>query len=105
MFLLCALSDAKYTACSVYTEYIHERSWILQTKIRKWGNSLGIRIPQQLAVAIGIAENSTVEIETDGENIRIKAARPTLKELVREITDENRHAETDWGSPKGREIW
>ena len=29
----------------------------------------------------------------------------TLDQLVEGITEENRHAETDWGLPVGREAW
>jgi antitoxin MazE len=29
----------------------------------------------------------------------------TLDELVERITPENRHDETDWGEPEGREVW
>jgi len=28
-----------------------------------------------------------------------------FRELVNQITPENRHKETDWGKPKGREVW
>jgi antitoxin component of MazEF toxin-antitoxin module len=31
--------------------------------------------------------------------------RERLAELVSGITDDNRHAETDWGPPVGREVW
>ena len=34
-----------------------------------------------------------------------KRRRYTLKRLVRAITAENRHGETDWGQPVGNEIW
>jgi antitoxin component of MazEF toxin-antitoxin module len=29
----------------------------------------------------------------------------TLEQLVRAITEENRHSETDWGPPVGNEVW
>ncbi len=28
-----------------------------------------------------------------------------LQDLVGQITPENRHEETDWGKPKGKEVW
>ena len=30
---------------------------------------------------------------------------PSLKELVDMITPKNIHKETDWGKPRGKEIW
>jgi antitoxin MazE len=77
----------------------------VQTRVRKWGNSLGIRIPQELAIAAGIKENSTVELEADGENIRIKLTRLSLKEMVQQINQDNIHEEVSWGRAEGNEIW
>jgi antitoxin component of MazEF toxin-antitoxin module len=33
-----------------------------------------------------------------------KRRRYTLEQLIRAITEENRHGETDWGRPVGEEI-
>ena len=79
----------------------------MQAKVKKWGNSLGIRIPLVLAQSLGITENTDVDISSDNEVITIKPSqpKPSLHQLVKEITDKNRHGETDWGKPTGREIW
>jgi antitoxin component of MazEF toxin-antitoxin module len=34
-----------------------------------------------------------------------KRRRYTLKQLIRTITEANRHGETEWGEPVGNEIW
>lgn len=34
-----------------------------------------------------------------------RAPRRSLHELLREVTEENRHGEIDWGQPVGREVW
>ncbi len=31
--------------------------------------------------------------------------RFSLDDLIDAITDENRHAEVDWGPPRGNEVW
>jgi antitoxin component of MazEF toxin-antitoxin module len=31
--------------------------------------------------------------------------KPTLEELVRAVTAQNRHPEIDWGQPVGKEYW
>jgi antitoxin component of MazEF toxin-antitoxin module len=33
------------------------------------------------------------------------AERGLLARLVAQVTPENRHEETDWGLPQGKEIW
>jgi len=79
----------------------------MQTKVKKWGNSLGVRIPQAIAESLGIKEDTAVEVSSDKHVITIKPVRrkSTLKELVAQITPTNRHAEMKWGPPAGREIW
>lgn len=75
---------------------------------QKWGNSLGIRIPKDAADKIGIEQGSEMELNVI-ENEGIIALKPkrtrkkyTLKELISQITPENRHEEIDFGI-EGRE--
>jgi antitoxin MazE len=77
------------------------------TKVQKWGNSLGIRIPKTVAEDIEIQEGANVDLTVEHGRILVVPVKKkyTLEELVRGITPENRHAETDWGPPVGREIW
>lgn len=55
--------------------------------------------------------NQNVVIEWVNQNeVRIrkmpkKSAKTRLDDLVAGITDENRHGETDWGAPVGKEEW
>jgi antitoxin MazE len=79
---------------------------MLKTQVVKWGNSLAVRIPK------GVAQEALMK---EGDALVIKAARnrielvrtekmPTLKELVSQITPENRYEETAWGRERGKEI-
>lgn len=80
----------------------------MKTRIRQWGNSLGLRIPRSLAEDVMIREDSLVDLVVDNGVLRISAVRddvPSLDELVAGITPENRHEEEDWGPAVGREIW
>ncbi|QQE67161.1 growth regulator [Leptolyngbya sp. BL0902] len=62
----------------------------MDVQLKKWGNSLGLRIPYQLAESFGWDENSTVELlEQDGAlMIRKKAAVTSLEELLASIPDD-----------------
>ncbi len=77
------------------------------TKVQKWGNSLGVRIPKSLAADAEICAGASVDLRIEGGRIvLVPAARKyALEELVSRITPANRHPETDWGPPVGREIW
>jgi antitoxin MazE len=59
----------------------------MDIQLKKWGNSLGLRIPHQLAESFGWDENSTVEIlEADGALvIRKKGIATSLDELLASI--------------------
>lgn len=79
----------------------------MRARIQKWGNSLAVRIPKALAAEADLDQDSEVELSlVDGSLVIAPApTRFTLEELVAGITDENRHGETDWGKPVGKEVW
>ena len=79
----------------------------MRSRISKWGNSLGVRLPKAFVEELGIAAGAEVELAVrDGRIVLSKAGREyRLEELVEGITQANRHQETDWGRPKGREVW
>ena len=65
----------------------------MDIQLKKWGNSLGLRIPHRLVESFGWAENSTVEmLEVDGALvIRKKAIAASLDELLASIPDDFRY--------------
>lgn len=76
--------------------------------ITKWGNSLAIRIPHNLAKEIQIAEGSEVEIGVVDGNLVVKPKTRksySLDELLQGITPDNLHTEIDTGINVGNEIW
>ena len=79
----------------------------MTTKIQKWGNSLAVRIPKEMASNLSWSEGSLVGFNQIGNRIVISASRPkyTLEDMVKGITKKNRHKEFDWGKPMGKEIW
>ena len=79
----------------------------MRTRIAKWGNSLGVRIPQAVARDLGLDEGATVEMRVSGKNLVLAPAHRdySLQELVAGITAKNRHREIDWGAPVGHESW
>jgi antitoxin MazE len=75
------------------------------SQVVKWGNSLAVRIPKPVAEEAGVREGDDIVIEaTKGViNLRPKQRIPTLRELVAQITPENRYDETQTGSERGKE--
>jgi antitoxin MazE len=78
------------------------------TKIQKWGNSLGLRIPKSFASQASVQAGSTVDITIeDGDLVIRPIRRPkySLQNLLRGINARNRHEEISTGEPVGREAW
>lgn len=80
----------------------------MKTRIQKWGNSLALRIPKSFAAEIGLEKESSVEVDMVNGKLVITPAKKkkyNLDELLAKVTDENIHAEIDFGPPVGKEIW
>jgi antitoxin MazE len=79
----------------------------MRAKAQKWGNSLAVRIPKNIADQAGVREQDELEVEVVERVIRLRpcAAEPSLEELLAGITPDNLHGETDFGRPVGREAW
>ena len=79
---------------------------IMTVAIRKWGNSLALRIPKEIAQTLHIKDNSTLELNiTDGALVIKPQGKTLLENLVSGITVHNLHAEVDTGEAVGNEAW
>jgi len=77
-------------------------------KVKKWGHSLGVRIPQNIAREAQIDYDTPIDIKVDDGRIVITPLGTTsynLKDLVDGITSENLHKETSTGGRSGNEFW
>ena len=80
----------------------------MTTQIKKWGNSLALRLPKKTVDFLGLKEGSFVGFDYDKNQIVIKPRKEkeySLTELTDKITPENIHKEVNWGKPVGKEIW
>ncbi|GHV21849.1 MAG: AbrB/MazE/SpoVT family DNA-binding domain-containing protein [Termitinemataceae bacterium] len=78
----------------------------MEAVIKKWGNSLGIRIPILIAKSININDGSSVELKSTKDGILIiPKEKPILSEMLDKITDYNIHKEIETGYSVGNEIW
>jgi len=79
----------------------------MRIRVKKWGNSLALRIPTAVARSAKLGEGSELELALVRGRLVMAPLRTfySLDELVRRITPRNRHDETDWDGPLGRESW
>lgn len=78
------------------------------TAVAKWGNAPAIRIPKSVMEKANLREGDAVDFEVKAPGIIIVRAsriQPSLEDLIAGITPENSHHETDWGKPRGNEVW
>ena len=75
--------------------------------VTKWGNSLAVRIPKNLASQINLKEGSSISITVKEGNIVISPKRKkyTLEELLEGTSPDDFGGEIDWGEPVGVEVW
>lgn len=78
----------------------------MEGRVKKWGNSLGIRIPQSVAEDLGLAENSAIDLRVEAGQLVIRPKPKTyrLDDLLQKVTPENIHEETDWGPGDTRAV-
>lgn len=88
------------------------------TKIKKWGNSQGVRIPKAYLETLRISNEDDIEIFADQEKIIIKKATMVEHVMIKDrlenfyskqidnLLSKNKdpQEEYDWGKPVGKEI-
>ncbi len=79
----------------------------MKARVERVGDEIAVYLPASLADEVELAPTHAVDVSRVGHTLVIDPAdsRPTLEDLVQGITEENRHPETDWGRPVGREVW
>jgi antitoxin MazE len=80
----------------------------MQTKIQKWGNSLGLRIPRSFAAEAQVEEGTTVDLSVENGRLLIRPLRVrkySLTALLRKVSSRNVHGEISTGRASGREAW
>lgn len=78
------------------------------TRIQKWGNSLGLRIPKSFAEEAGVQAGSPVDISLDNGCLVVRTARSRLyrlDDLLSGVKKDNLHEEIRTGDAAGREAW
>ena len=80
----------------------------MQTRVQKWGNSLGVRIPRGLAEEIGLGAGAEVSLAAKDGALVVKptlAHRLHLDDLLAAVTVDNLRSPVDAGEPVGLEIF
>ena len=79
----------------------------MEAVLKKWGNSIGVRLPSSVLKETRLTENQRVEIRAKKGAIvikRMRVQRYALSELLARVTPRNRHDSVEFGRPVGREL-
>jgi len=80
----------------------------MRVRVRKWGNSLALRIPKAFAEDTAVREGTTLDLSvSEGRIVAIPIRRKKVRltQLLDKITDRNLHTEVDTRPRVGRESW
>ena len=80
----------------------------METKLQKWGNSDGIRIPSSLLKALNLKTNDLIELKQEDDKIIItksKKEKRSLEKRFKKYNGENLAKNFKWDEPRGNEIW
>ncbi len=78
------------------------------TRVQKWGNSLGLRIPRSFAVEARLAEGTAVDVTLEDDRLIVRPVdrpRYRLGDLLKKIDRRKIHSEVKTGRATGREVW
>ena len=80
----------------------------MHVRVRKWGNSLAVRIPKPLAEDAEVKEGTVLNLAVSGGKVvatPVQEKKLSLRQLLAEVNSKNLHAEVDSGRSVGREVW
>lgn len=80
----------------------------MQTQVKKWGNSQGVRLPKEVLEMAGFSLNDVLNVNVSNGVIMLtrEFKHKTLEERAAAFGGElNLDGEYDWGEPLGREVW
>jgi antitoxin MazE len=82
----------------------------MTTRLQKWGNSQGLRLPRHILEEAEIHVGDEVDITSKDGTIIISPIRHIrgkydIRELLSHIPKDYKPEEVDWGKPVGKEVW
>ena len=79
----------------------------MEAQIKKWGNSLALRIPKSVAEQLALEVDCPVGLACEGTVLTVRPLRRPLhlSDLLQQVSDTNRHGEVQTGVARGEEVW
>jgi antitoxin MazE len=76
----------------------------MRTSVAKWGNSLAVRLPKEVAEAAGLREGAALDLAVEGGVVTLSRRRWDIRELVAGIQGAPPNLELE-DEARGDEVW
>jgi antitoxin MazE len=77
----------------------------MRASIAKWGNSLAVRVPKEVAASVGLREGAAVELTVEDDAIVLRRRRYDIKDLVAAMKGVEPPPLLTEDDPRGSEVW
>ncbi|MBA3811027.1 MAG: AbrB/MazE/SpoVT family DNA-binding domain-containing protein [Caulobacteraceae bacterium] len=77
----------------------------MRSSIARWGNSLAVRVPREVAETMGLREGVTLDLTMDDDAIVLRRRRYDIRDLVAAMADTEQPPLLMEDEPRGGEIW
>ena len=85
---------------------LNKKECIMTVALKKWGNSIALRIPKDIATTLDVDNNSLMELDIHDGVLTLRPKKENgLEALVSQINSKNLHREIDTGESVGNEEW
>jgi antitoxin MazE len=77
----------------------------VRASIARWGNSLAVRVPKEVAASVGLREGVAVELTVEDGAIVLRRRRYDIRDLVAAMADVEPPPLLLDDEPRGSEVW
>ena len=77
----------------------------MRASIARWGNSLAVRVPKEVAASVGLREGVAVELTVEDDAIVLRRRRYDIRDLVAAMADVEPPPLLSEDEPRGSEVW
>ena len=77
----------------------------MRSSIARWGNSLAVRVPKEVAETIGLREGAALDLTIEDDAIVLRRRRHDIRNLVAAMADAEQPPLLMEDAPRGNETW
>lgn len=77
----------------------------MRASLAKWGNSLAVRLPKDVAESVGLREGAALELTIEDDAIVLRRRRYDIAELVARLDERTMPPIALDDAPRGSEEW